>query len=115
MKPGVVNQSIISLVFVGLIVPWLFWHCSQKASMEGKYTAQAIGESGRLAVTLELHPDGKGFWSTQTDNTPFRWDVYNNRLRLHTPTGGVIEGALGPDHIKIALPGTDVIYFTRNK
>jgi hypothetical protein len=69
--------------------------------------------AGLVQASLELLPEGKGFWSIDTDNAPFRWDLYQNKIRLHTRSGGVIEGALGQDTLQFTLPGTGQVRFRR--
>jgi hypothetical protein len=49
----------------------------------------------------------------EEDNAPFRWDLRQGRLRLHTPAGGVVEGTRMGDVIEIDLPGSGVIRFRR--
>jgi hypothetical protein len=66
-----------------------------------------------MSATLELEANGKGIWSVEADNAPFRWDVRHNKIRLHTQSGGVIEGTIDNGTIHIALPGMDVILFER--
>ena len=97
-----------------LFVAALVWGCnSQQEKLVGKYIAVNIGDAGLVQASLELLPEGKGFWSIDTDNAPFRWDLYQNKIRLHTRSGGVIEGTLGQDTLQFTLPGTGQIRFQR--
>ena len=105
-------KSVMRVVFVVVVMPLLFWQCGQQDNLVGKYHA-AAGLDGRISATLALEANGKGIWSIETDNAPFRWDVRQNKIRLHTQSGGVIEGTIDNGTIHIALPGMDVILFER--
>ena len=97
-----------------LLVAVLVWGCSsQQEKLVGKYIAVKTGEAVLVPASLELLPEGKGFWSIDTDNAPFRWDLYQNKIRLHTRSGGVIEGTLGQDTLQFTLPGTGQVLFQR--
>ena len=97
-----------------LSVTVLVWGCSsQQEKLVGKYIAVNTGEAGLVPASLELLPEGKGFWSIDTDNAPFRWDLYQNKIRLHTRSGGVIEGTLDQDTLQFTLPGTGQVRFQR--
>jgi len=96
-----------------LLVATVACSCGQREAAVGKYEAVSQTTEGRIIHTLELQADGKGFWSVDTDNAPFRWDLHNNTIRLHTPTGGVIQGTLDRGSLQVALPGQGVIQFTK--
>ncbi|MFH1156927.1 MAG: hypothetical protein V1793_24290 [Pseudomonadota bacterium] len=87
---------------------------SQREQLVGTYTAAGGQAPGAAEATLELQADGKGFWSSESDNAPFRWDFYQGRVRLHTPSGGVLEGTLVNGAIEITLPGLGLFRFQRN-
>ncbi len=86
---------------------------SDREQLAGSYNAVITNASSQVSATLELTADGKGFWSIDTDNAPFRWDIHQGKLRLHTRAGGVIEGTFTRDSILISLPGTGNIHFQR--
>ena len=97
-----------------LLIITLAWGCgSQQEKLVGTYTA-VDGGSEQVSASLELSADGKGLWSIKTDNAPFTWDLYQNRIRLHTKSGGVIEGTIDNDTIQVTLPGIGLILFQRN-
>lgn len=102
----------IAAIWIMLVAAMAFG-CGQREALLGKYEAVSQTPTGRLTLTLELQSDGKGFWSVETDNAPFRWDLYRNKIRLHTQTGGVIQGTLEKDSLHIAMPGQGVIQFTK--
>ncbi|MCB2148930.1 MAG: hypothetical protein KQI81_20785 [Deltaproteobacteria bacterium] len=106
-------KSVIRVVFVAVVMPLLLWQCGQQDNLVGNYHAADAGPDGRISATLALEANGKGIWSIETDNAPFRWDVRQNKIRLHTQSGGVIEGTIDNGTIHIALPGMDVILFER--
>lgn len=89
----------------------LIYHCNRHENIAGKYRAVDNGTHKHITATLELKANGKGLWSIETDNAPFRWDLRQNTIRLHTRSGGVIEGTVDHKTIQIALPGTGVILF----
>lgn len=99
-----------------LLIPCLVWGCSdQQEKLVGNYIAVKTGEADLVPASLELLPEGKGFWFIDTDNAPFRWDLHQNKIRLHTRSGGVIEGTLGQDTLQFTLPGTGQVLFQREK
>ncbi len=87
--------------------------CGQREALVGKYEAVSQTAAGQVALMLELQADGKGYWSVETDNAPFRWELHKNNIRLHTPAGGVIQGTLDRGSLRISLPGQGVINFTK--
>jgi len=87
--------------------------CGQQEAVVGKYEAVSQNAAGRIALMLELQADGKGYWSVETDNAPFRWDLHDNTIRLHTPAGGVIQGTLDQDKLRITMLGEGIIEFTK--
>ena len=106
--PGL-TAALMVLLFVTAAV----CSCGQREGLVGKYEAVSQTAAGRVALMLELQSDGKGYWSVETDNAPFRWDLHKNTIRLHTPTGGVIQGALDQGSLLVSLPGQGVINFTK--
>lgn len=88
-------------------------HCSQHDTVVGKYQSVSNGRSDQSQVILELQSDGKGLWSMETDNASFRWKLNQNKISLHTRTGGVIEGTYDEGTIRIDLPGMGDILFKR--
>jgi nitrous oxidase accessory protein NosD len=112
------HRFAVKMVGVAMLVigmPCLFWHCDRSASIVGKYQAVDTGQADRPAATLELQANGKGIWSIETDNAAFRWNLHRKTLRLHTPAGGVVEGAIDGERIRIDMPGAGVIVFERLK
>jgi len=108
-------KSVMGVVFLVLVMPLLFWQCDQHEKIVGKYNAVETSPDSGIPATLELQANGKGLWSIETDNAPFRWDRKHNKIRLHTPSGGVIEGTLDNEAIQIAIPGMGVILFKRHE
>ena len=107
-------KALTILVFLVVMMPLLFCHCDRQENIVGKYHAFDAGRQGRISATLELHANGKGLWSIETDNAPFRWDRTQNTIRLHTQSGGVIEGTIDDQVIQMEIPGTGVIRFERD-
>ena len=108
-------KPVTGAVFLVLMMPLLFWQCDRHEEVVGKYNAVETSRDSRIPVTLELQANGKGLWSIETDNAPFRWDRKQNKIRLHTQSGGVIEGTMDNETIQIAIPGMGVIIFKRHE
>ena len=108
-RPPGLAAAIMALILAATAA----WSCGQREALVGKYEAVSQSAAGRVALTLELQADGKGYWSVETDNAPFRWDLHKNTIRLHTPTGGVIQGTLDQGSLLVSLPGQGVINFTK--
>jgi hypothetical protein len=102
-------------VFVVLVVclPLLCWHCDRHENIVGKYRAVDQSPPAGVPATLELQANGKGIWSIETDNAPFRWALHQKFIRLHTQAGGILEGVIDGERIRIDMPGTGVIVFER--
>ncbi|CCK81092.1 hypothetical protein [Desulfobacula toluolica] len=116
--PGNVMNSYIRLIQVLLISVFVITAfvcgCSgQREKLVGKYTAVNTNTAGSVTASLELLADGKGFWSIDTDNAAFRWDLHRNKIRLHTRSGGVIEGTIDETGIQFVLPGMGKIRFKK--
>ncbi len=107
------SQGLAAALMLLLIAAAVACSCGQREALAGKYEAVSGTAAGQVALTLELQADGKGYWSVETDNAPFRWDLHKNTIRLHTPTGGVIQGTLDRGSLRISLPGQGVITFTK--
>jgi len=107
-------NTYVKVMLILLIIA-LVWGCSsQQEKLVGTYTAVDIRSAEQVSASLELFEDGKGLWFIETDNAPFRWDLYQNKIRLHTKSGGVIEGTIDNDIIQVILPGIGLIRFQRN-
>lgn len=104
MKP-ISTNILIALLLVVLTA------CSPaKETITGTYAAQ--GKDTKVVLTL--NEDGRGVWSTDTDEIPFKWSMRGDgQLWLHTKTGGVIQSRLVDGKIALTLPGVDELLFTR--
>ena len=109
------RKPLTRVVCLLVLLPLVVCQCADHEEMAGTYQAVATGPQGDLPATLELQADGKGLWSIETDNAPFRWDQHGNGIRLHTPSGGVIVGTVDEGTIKIDIPGAGMITFRRQK
>ncbi len=98
-------------IFLLLAVVMSLSACSQdKKSMAAKYTAK----SNDMEIVLNLKEDGRGTWSTDTDEISFKWSIRKGeQLWLHTREGGVIQGRLKGKRITLTLPGVDELVFSR--
>lgn len=103
----------IKLGLIILIATLVCGCSSQQEKLVGTYNAVKTGSTDPVVASLEFLADGKGFWSIETDNAPFRWDLSQNRIRLHTKSGGVIQGTIDGDTIELTLPGMGLIRFNR--
>ena len=105
----------MGLVLLLVCMPLLFWHCDRHETLVGKYQAVDTGQPDRPSATLELQAGGKGLWSIETDNAPFRWSRDEKTIRLHTQAGGIIQGVIDGRRIRIDMPGAGVILFEREE
>lgn len=70
--------------------------------------------SGDTAIELTLEKDGKGTWSTDLDEIPFKWTVRDDgSLWIHTREGGVIPGKIANKTLRVSLPGMEPLAFTK--
>ncbi len=111
--PGTVMNPYIRLIQVLVIIALVCGCSGQREKLVGKYTAVNTKATGSVTAGLELLADGKGFWSIDTDNAAFRWDLHRNKIRLHTKSGGVIEGTIEDNTIQFVLPGMGKIRFEK--
>ena len=81
------------------------------APVSGEYRAETDGTQ----IVLTLDKDGKGTWSTNLDEIPFKWTLRpDGSLWVHTREGGVIRAEIGENSLRMRLPGTDTLVFTRD-
>jgi len=113
--PNYTKNSQLPFMLILLIATLVYGCSDQHHKLMGKYKAVNMASSDSVEATLELLAEGKGFWSIEADNTPFRWDLYQNKIRIHTNSGGVIEGTLGHNIIELTLPGMGMIRFQLKK
>ena len=111
--PDNIMNPYIKLMLILLIITLVFGCSDQQEKLIGTYSAVDAGAIDPVAVSLELLADGKGFLSIETDNAPFRWDLYQNGIRLHTKSGVIIEGAIDHDTIQFILPVMGLNRFQR--
>ncbi|MGE4191865.1 MAG: hypothetical protein AB7E51_00600 [Pseudodesulfovibrio sp.] len=78
-------------------------------TLPGDYSAR----NGEIEIRLRLGKDGKGVWSTDTDEIPFKWSRRDEgHIWLHTVAGGVIPGTIEGEDIRLTLPGVPPLVFT---
>jgi hypothetical protein len=56
-------------------------------------------------ITLELKPNGEGVWSSGDIPVPFRWEVKDEKIWLHTKGGGVLIGSPVSHEIVMDMSG----------
>ena len=112
MKTSRFPFMVGAVVMLVVCMPLLFWHCDRHEGIVGKYRAVEEGAGG-MSATLELQANGKGIWSIETDNAPFRWTLHRETIQLHTQDGGVIKGVIDAGRIRIEMPGAGVVWFER--
>ena len=93
-----------------VLVLTLLAACAQdRNSVAGKYVAQ--GPTSEIVLTLGK--DGKGTWSTDMDEIPFKWSLRpDGKLWLHTKAGGVLQGTVEAETILLKLPGVGELTFS---
>jgi hypothetical protein len=104
--PGYLTPIVLTILLLA---------CKQPASLAGRYVAGNGSDPAAGSITLELLQNGQGTWSTSTDNASFRWNADANHLWLHTPSGGIIQGTIGKDTIRLKLPGLTETLFKRTQ
>jgi hypothetical protein len=98
-------------------LPWLLLlllalaACSpDKGEAVGRYAAAADDTE----IVLTLNDNGRGTWSTDMDEIPFKWSLPKpGQLWLHTREGGVVQGRIKDGRVTIALPGVEELVFER--
>ncbi|WP_419660191.1 hypothetical protein Dvar_05380 [Desulfosarcina variabilis str. Montpellier] len=115
MKTNRSQAVAMGLVLLITCMSFLCLHCDRHETIVGKYQAVDTGQPDRPSATLELQAGGKGLWSIETDNAPFRWSLHEKTIRLHTQAGGIIQGVIDGERIRIDMPGTGVILFERQE
>jgi hypothetical protein len=86
--------------------------CADTANVTGEYVAELGGEQGQK-IGLQLEPGGQGCWTTEDDRISFEWESHAGEIRLHSKTGGVIEGRLLHDDIEFTVPGAGRVTFKK--
>lgn len=107
------KHSASTIVVWGVLIPLMLWQCDRQEVIVGTYHAVEANPQELAMATLELQPNGKGIWSIETDNASFRWNRRDNTLLLHTQAGGIIEGTIDGQTLRVEIPGTGVIVFKR--
>lgn len=102
------NRTVPACLLILLLI---LAACSpDRGSVAGSYTAT----TGEGEIVLTLNENGRGTWSTDTDEIPFKWSrPAPDQLWLHTREGGVIQGRMDDGRLTLALPGVDELVFER--
>jgi len=87
------------------------WACApDRDDVVGRYEAAA----NDIDIVLTLVENGRGTWSTDTDEIAFKWSTPQpGQLWLHTREGGVIQGRVEAGRLTVALPGVGELVFER--
>ncbi len=86
--------------------------CSDGDRLVGDYTAFHPGKD-EVEVYLSLKADGRGSWVFEGEEALFNWEVKNDEIWLHTPSGGLIVGDINSNALHIVLPGVGGFTFTK--
>ena len=86
--------------------------CEDTAAVPGRYVAESHGEQAQR-IELQLDPDGQGSWTSEDDRIAFKWESPAGEIRLHTRTGGIIQGSLSQGIIEFTIPGTGRVTFKK--
>lgn len=97
---------------------WLFLSLSLTLAACSPDRGEAVGSYTAAAedteIILTLNANGRGTWSTDMDEIPFKWSLpESGQLWLHTREGGVIQGRIENGRVTIALPGAEELMFER--
>lgn len=101
--------SLFSLLLVCVI------SCGNREQPIGTYVADEKESPKQTDTSLELKENGMGTWKVGDDEVSFTWYVKGDELRVHTKGGGVIVGKLEKDAIRVTLPGSKTVAFTKAK
>jgi len=88
--------------------------CGDTTVVTGEYVAELDGNQGQK-ISLQLEPGGQGSWTTDDDRISFGWESHAGEIRLHTKTGGVIEGRLLHGDIEFTIPGAGRVVFKKTR
>ncbi|MFH1915039.1 MAG: hypothetical protein ABIK45_12305 [Pseudomonadota bacterium] len=81
---------------------------------EDDATGRYAAATDETDIILTLAENGRGTWSTDTDEIAFKWSTPKpDHLWLHTREGGVIQGRFDHGRLTIALPGVGELVFER--
>ena len=95
-----------SVLLIGFLCSLLLiMSCESSARFAGKYASEDNGNQNAPEVNLELSANGHGIWAIEEDNVSFRWEVRDNKILIHTKSGGVIIGKIDGNTVEISLPG----------
>jgi hypothetical protein len=76
------------------------------------YVSEFQGEQGPR-INLQLESNGRGSWTSEDDRIEFKWEAAGEEIRLHTRSGGIIQGKLSQSGIEFVIPASDVIFFKK--
>ncbi len=96
------------LLITSLCSLLLVMSCESNTRFAGKYASEDDGNQNVPKVNLELASNGHGIWAIEEDNVSFRWEVRDNKILIHTKSGGVIIGKINGNTVEISLPGMNV-------
>jgi len=91
---------------------------SGDADFAGTYEAVIMGlkrAKKPVNVTMELKADHKGNWTVEDNTTEFRWEMQEEKIWIHTVSGGVIVGDREKNGFRIRLPGAEPGFFERSR
>ena len=96
----------------------LLLSCESKDKYVGTYKAE--GQKSAKEIILELKENGGGLWKVSSDEAkdtfvevPFAWYIKQGDLRVNTKAGGVIVGKIDKNTIRMTLPGSKALTFTK--
>ena len=106
------SQIFLLFLVLSLVIAALAG-CADTTVVTGEYVAELDGEQGQK-IGLQLGPGGQGSWTTDDDRISFEWESHGGEIRLHSKTGGVIEGRLLHDDIEFTVPGAGRLTFRKS-
>ncbi len=109
IKPGLFRIILLAALF---FLPGSA--CQNTSDLQGSYWAESSGETKPDYINLVLNPNGQGFWTRGDERASFKWETNNNKIWLHTKSGGIVRGTIiKNDRIEIMLPGTGILLFKK--
>jgi len=109
IKPGLFRVLLVTALFLGPLSA-----CEDTAALQGHYRAGPPLEKQAHPLELVLNPNGQGSWARGDERVSFKWETKNNKIWLHTKSGGIVSGRLiEVEGIELRMPGSGVVAFKR--
>ncbi len=111
-----IRTGLLRIVFLTALFFVSLSACEDRADVQGSYLAESPPDTQANYQKLILNLNGQGSWVRGDERVFFKWETNNNKIWLHTKSGGIISGYIvKADRIQIMIPGSGVIVFKKVK